>query len=1120
MDIAVTITGTNDAAVIAGVDTGNVTEDGGALQVTTGTLTISDVDTGEEQFTVDTVAGTYGSLAIDANGNWTYTLDNANADVQALPLSATLNDVVTVTAVDGTTHDVTITITGINDAAVVSGDDQGAVTEDSDPATLTDTGLLAISDVDTGEAVFTAETIAGTFGSLTINAAGSWTYTADNTQTSIQSLGQGETATDTITVSAIDGTTHNIDVVITGINDAPETGLDDIGTITSNGTTILVSTLLSNDTDAEGDTLTLTEIDGNAIAPGGSVAVRDGSVSMSADGTTLTFIPTPSYSGPTSFNYTASDDIDTAEGTVTTEVEAVAGDDSLIVSEDAFGTVNPLANDDVVIETVTGFTITSQPANGSLVVNPDNTVTYTPDPDYNGPDQFEYQFTGMSAGLEFEFYKRAPDDDTVHNITDENLTATGIATEFNIAELANEFSNNANTFGFRYSGHIYIETPGLYTFSTTSDDGSNLSIDGNEIVDNDGIHSVQTEYGQLNVVAPGYYPIEILYFEDQGDEILGVTVSGPDTGNVETDIFASGMVGHNLRTDTATIDITVNPVNDAAAIAGATTGAVTEDATTPQLTTSGALTVTDIDDPSEEAFVPGNFSGAIGSISIDAAGNWTYTAQSDNGTIQALGAGETLIDTVTVESVDGTEQDITITITGTNDAAVIGGVDTGAVIEDGGATEAVSGALTISDVDTGENLFTAGAASGNYGSATIDANGNWTYTLDNANADVQALPAGATLNDVVTVAAIDGTTHDITITINGTNDAAVIGGVDTGGVTEDGGVAETVSGTLTISDVDTGEELFTVDTVAGSYGSVTIDAAGNWTYTLDNANADVQALPADATMNDVVTITAIDGTTHDITVTITGTNDAAVIGGVDTGGVTEDGGVAETVTGTLTISDVDTGEELFRPGTFGPQTIEHNGATQLLVSQTNAYQFSDGVNAPITLTQTGADIGPDSFSGWSAIQAEATDTGFSVLWNHTDGRYIIWETDAAGVYITSSVVEAAELPGLEPLFSADLDNDGFIDGEAAPQLHSGTYGSLTVDAAGNWSYTLDNANADVQALAAGTTLTDTVTVSAIDGTVHDITVTINGTNDAAVIGASIRVRSPKTAAWPKPSPAP
>ena len=149
------------------------------------------------------------------------------------------------------------------------------------------------------------------------------------------------------------------------------------------------------------------------------------------------------------------------------------------------------------------------------------------------------------------------------------------------------------------------------------------------------------------------------------------------------------------------------------------------------------------------------------------------------------------------------------------------------------------------------------------------------------------------MNDTVTVTAIDGTPHDITITITGTNDAAVIAGVDTGGVTEDGGVAEIVSGTLTISDIDTGEELFTAGGATGTYGSVTIDAAGAWTYTLDNANAAVQALPLGATMNDTVTVTAIDGTTHDITITITGTNDAAVIAGVDTGGVTEDGGALQ-----------------------------------------------------------------------------------------------------------------------------------------------------------------------------------------------------------------------------------
>ncbi len=980
-DITITITGANDAAVINGVDTGNVKEDGGALQVTSGTLTISDTDTGEQLFTAGGVSGTYGSLTINAAGAWTYTLNNAHAGVQALALNATMTDTVQVTAIDGTTHDITITITGINDAALIGGDDQGLVTEDDDPSTLTDTGLLSIADVDTGEAVFTAETVAGAFGSLTIAATGNWTYSADNTQPAIQSLGQGETATDTVQVTAIDGTTHNIDIVITGMNDAPVAGVDDVGPITTNGIVILVSNILSNDTDAEGDTLSLTEIDGTAIVPGGSVAARDGMVTMSLDGTTLTFMPNPGYAGPTSFNYTVTDGIDTGEGTVTTEVTAVAGDDTLVVSEDGFGTVNVLANDDVVPETVTGFVITTQPENGSLVINPDLSVTYTPDPDYNGPDQFEYQFTGMSAGLEFEFYGSDPYGHTVDNITDRSITATGVATEFNVGELAVEFSGSTFSYAFRYTGYIYIETPGLYSFTTTSQDGSSLSIDGNEIVDNDGEHPPQTESGQLNVVAPGYYPIEIRFFQHDGDDILAVTVSGPDTGNVEMNLFDTGLVGHSLRTDTATIDITVNPVNDAATIAGVTTGSLIEDETSPQLVTSGSLTISDIDDPAEETFVAGTISGAVGEISIDAAGNWTYTALSDNATIQALGAGKTKTDTITVSSVDGTQKNITITITGTNDAAVIGGIDTGGVIEDGGGSAAVSGALTISDTDTGEQLFTAGGVSGTYGSLTIDANGNWTYTLNNAHADVQALALGATTTDTVQVTAIDGTTHDITITVTGTNDAAVIGGVDTGDVTEDGGELQVTSGTLTISDTDTGEQLFTAGGAEGTYGSLTIDANGNWTYTLNNAHADVQALAQGATATDTVQVTAIDGTTHDITITITGTNDAAVIGGVDTGDVTEDGGELQVTSGTLTISDTDTGEQLFTAG------------------------------------------------------------------------------------------------GAE-----------------------GNYGSLTINAAGAWTYTLNNAHADVQALALGATATDTVQVTAIDGTTHDITITITGTNDAAVIG--------------------
>src|SRR5438552_11368783 len=86
--------------------------------------------------------------------------------------------------------------------------------------------------------------------------------------------------------------------------------------------------------------------------------------------------------------------------------------------------------------------------------------------------------------------------------------------------------------------------------------------------------------------------------------------------------------------------------------------------------------------------------------------------------------------------------------------------------------------------------------------------GTWTYTLDNSNAAVQALNVGGTLTDHITVATADGTSQIVTITINGTNDAAIISGTITGSVIEAGGVANgtpgtpTASGTLTDTDTD------------------------------------------------------------------------------------------------------------------------------------------------------------------------------------------------------------------------------------------------------------------------------------------------------------------------------
>ncbi|SDJ59564.1 VCBS domain-containing protein, partial [Salipiger marinus] len=134
----------------------------------------------------------------------------------------TLTDRFTVTTAGGTTQTVTVTLTGINDAAVIAGGKTGSVTEDSavTNGALTTGGTLTVSDTDTGEAVFVAQAAtAGSYGSFTLGTDGTWSYAADNSQAAIQALGTGDTLTDRFTVTTAGGDTETVTVTITGTDD-------------------------------------------------------------------------------------------------------------------------------------------------------------------------------------------------------------------------------------------------------------------------------------------------------------------------------------------------------------------------------------------------------------------------------------------------------------------------------------------------------------------------------------------------------------------------------------------------------------------------------------------------------------------------------------------------------------------------------------------------------------------------------------------------------------------------------------------------------------------------------------------------------------------------------------
>ncbi len=317
------------------------------------------------------------------------------------------------------------------------------------------------------------------------------------------------------------------------------------------------------------------------------------------------------------------------------------------------------------------------------------------------------------------------------------------------------------------------------------------------------------------------------------------------------------------------ITINIASVNDAAVISGTAQGAVVED---DQLIASGKLDIVDVDAGEALFKVVNGQAGLLGSFSIDAQGHWTYTL--DNAAAQALKDGETQVDSFTVESLDGSDSEVVhITITGKGDGAVISGSALGAVMEDDQLI--ASGKLDIVDVDAGEALFkVVNGQAGLLGSFSMDDQGHWIYTLNNAAA--QALKDGETQVDSFTVESLDGSDSEVVhITITGKDDAAVISGTSLGTVMEDDQL--TVSGKLDVEDVDAGEALLkVVNGQAGLLGSFSMDAQGDWTYTLDNAAA--QTLKDGETQVDSFTVESLDGSAfQQIIINVTGKNDSPVL---------------------------------------------------------------------------------------------------------------------------------------------------------------------------------------------------------------------------------------------------
>ena len=520
----------------------------------------------------------------------------------------------------------------------------------------------------------------------------------------------------------------------------------------------------------------------------------------------------------------------------------------------------------------------------------------------------------------------------------------------------------------------------------------------------------------------------------------------------------------------------------------------------------------------------------LGGVAYDVSGNspygtlfvnsttGAYAFVPNNDAINALTAPTTDPFTITVS--DGTlsaSQTFTITINGTNDAAIISGTVAGLVIEAGGVANAVldtptvTGTLTDTDVDNTPNTFTAvsspTASAGGYGTFTMTKAGAWTYTLNEANSVVQALNVGDTLTDTFTVTTVDGTPKVVTVTIHGANDAAIISGTAAGSVIEAGGVANaapgtpTATGTLTDTDVDNTPNTFTAvsspTASAGGYGTFTMTTAGVWTYTLDDANSAVQALNVGDTLTDTFTVTTVDGTPKVVTVTIHGANDAAIISGTTTGSVIE-AGCAK-----ARHADRDRHAHRHRRRQY-PQHL-HGGQLANGERGRLRHLHDDGGRRVDLHARRSQQRG----AGAQCLRhADRHLHGDHHRRHRTGGNghhprrqrrsHHFRHHDRLSDRGWRRPCTHGTPTATGTLTDTDVDNTANAFTAVCPPTASDAgYGTFTMTADGVWTYTLDNANCTVQALNVGDTLTDTFTVTTVDGTPQVVTVTIHGTNDAA-----------------------
>ncbi|ATC56832.1 VCBS domain-containing protein [Vibrio anguillarum] len=1097
-DIVITIHGSNDrpycsSEVVLQSGCEDTRQTLTTAQLLANTVDVDANDAGK--LTIENLHVDHGSILNNADGTFTFTPEkDYNGDVH---FRYDVKD-----AHGGVTHTgASTTLSAVDDAAVITGTGGHLLEEDNlyYGYTIKTSGQFQVVDPDgPGQSKFPdgLHHHTGTLGgTLQLYGNGNYFYHIDNS--TVNHLAKGQEAKETFTIHSVDGTSHQVEFVIEGTNDAPFVH----GDVTlSPGTEDTAVTLYASDLLAQAGDYDDGETAQLSVH---NLSADHGTIIDNKDGT-YTFKPDADYNGTVHFTYDVQDPQGATVATSASMALAAVADTPVLNVDITDTSDNTLNDSESGAAAISGTLDPSVASTLDRIEITDGTTTVTVDKaNITVATDGTYQTTANISSL-----KDGTLTVTAHATSHDGTTATSTDTIIKDS-VASVHDNNAS---------MNENQPSIHG-NLIADDEAGVQVTG-------GLGEQLGSYGKFVIHANGTYTYtpdaraQALNLNEHQQETFTFTVTDK-AGNTAIETFQISLSGRNDG------PVITNAVSDSQ-------GATVEDGATR---VSGQLSASDLDTGDQLSWeVVGSGSnpgtGNYGNLAVvPSTGQWVYRLDQGAHT-QALADGEQKQETFTLRVTDSygasVDQTVVITVTGTNDAPVVSSsVTLAAGIEDTTVTLTEAQLLAnASDVDHGEAaLLSVHNLNADHGTVTDNKDGTFTFTPEpNYNGavsftyDVQD-PQGATVATSASMA------------LAAVADAAVISGVDTGTATEDsvshGSNNLIVSGQLRVADVDSGEGMFTVTgqsnhqaglhergtPVAGDHGlgQFVVHANGTWTFIADNTSLKIQALAEHQTIQETFTVHSKDGTAHTITVDIVGTNDAPTVSSsVTLAAGTEDTAVTLTEAQLLAnASDVDNGETAQlsvhnlsadhgtitdnKDGTFTftPEP-NYNGA----VSFTYDVQDPQGATVATSASMALAAVA-------DAAQISGTDSASLTEDSHvySAGKSHIIETGQNHLNISDSDVgEAIFTPTGSVHGTGTAATGSWVAGDKG-------VGEFILHADGRWLYHVDNQNTAIQGLKEGETFTETITVHSKDGTDVTLTATVNGTDDKPVVSGAVDLGS-------------